>query len=53
MNGKIYLYSIFGALYLIIGLFLYLNHEQKIGNFLILLAVSSEIRAVLMCYFNE
>lgn len=53
MKFKIYLNLIFGVVAFVIGLIYYLNHEYKIGNFIILVAVFAEIKAVAIWYFSR
>ena len=53
MKFKILLNLIFGVVAFVIGLVYYINHEYKIGNFIILVAVCAEIRALLTLYFSN
>jgi len=53
MKFKIYLNAIFGVVAFIIGLVYVINHEQKIGGFIILIAICAEIKALVTWYFNK
>lgn len=51
MKFKIYINAIFGVVAFIIGLVYFINHEQKIGKFIILVAICAEIKALATWYF--
>jgi len=53
MKSRIYINLIFGVVAFVIGLVYFINHEQKIGKFIILVAVCAEVRALVTCYFYQ
>ena len=53
MKSKIYINLIFGVVAFVIGLVYFINHEQRIGKFIILVAVCAEIRALVTWYLYK
>jgi len=53
MKFKIYLNLIFGVVAFVVGLVCFINHEQKIGKFIILVAIFTEIKALVTWYLYK